>query len=349
MGKELHVSQLSPDGYSRFFFLVDILLQAYGTSSDKIKILDVGGCSEFFEQQLKESGLQYDLTVLDMLPKPLEITSKYIQADATAMAIKDDSFDVVVSTDVIEHISQDRKQAFLSECVRVAREICIIAGPFDTLGVHEAEVTVNEFNKKLFGSGQNWLEEHMEFGKPSLSMFENVLKTMNITYDNFGTQNITTWLLNTHINLIEAKLGLDTEVHHKINTCYGNNILAMNETGSPTYRHFFLIYKQAEIKKRINLKKYLNVPVDYAAYSQYVGSLIELLSSRIQQLGQENSGIVKSLGVEKEVLYSQNEALKKIIQEQQQTLHRFEPLLRITHSKYVSLVRRLFRSITKTS
>ena len=46
----------------------------------KITILDVGGSSNYMEQQLNESGLDFDLTVIDILPKPNGLKAKYIKS-----------------------------------------------------------------------------------------------------------------------------------------------------------------------------------------------------------------------------------------------------------------------------
>lgn len=326
MAEIQHVSQLSPDGFSRFFFLADILRQAYEGTDTTVSILDVGGASEFLEQQLKACGIRYALTVLDVLPKPKGLESEYIQADATKMTLEDGSFDVVVSTDVIEHIPQDLKRNFITECVRVSKHFCVIAGPFDTTGVNEAEVVVNDFNKGLFGVGQGWLEEHFQYGKPSIQLFESLLNELHVEYGHFGTQNLIMWLLNTHINLIDAKLGLNTAAHKEINSFYGEHILRMNETVSPTYRHFFVAYKDPAFKERIDLRRYVASEIDYEAVSHYTGSLMGLFSSRIQELGEQNESIRSELGssqAERVAAAAQIAELRKTVQEQAETLTRF--------------------------
>ncbi len=107
------VDDLSPDGYSRFFLLADTLKQVYAKEDKSITILDVGGGSEFFDQQLSKSGLKYELTVIDIIPRPANMNVTYIQGDATNMDLEDASYDVVVSTDVLEHIPEKVSRHFL--------------------------------------------------------------------------------------------------------------------------------------------------------------------------------------------------------------------------------------------
>src|SRR5690242_20251309 len=126
---------LGPDGYSRFFVIVGLLETFYKDSTRTIRILDVGGCSPFLGDLLKKSPLKTDLTVLDILPKPDDVTATYIQADATKTDLPDGAYDVVVSTDTLEHIPPKGKDAFVKACARLAKDVCIIAAPFETTGV----------------------------------------------------------------------------------------------------------------------------------------------------------------------------------------------------------------------
>lgn len=284
---KINVADLSPDGYSRFFVLIDILKDLYGKAKKPVRILDVGGGSEYMEQQLQAVGLQYDLTIIDIIARPSRIKAIYIQGDATKMEFEDDSFDVVISTDVLEHVPNDRKQAFLNECLRVAKDACIIAAPFETEGVNDAEVVVNEFNKKLFGVGQSWLEEHLEYGKPTRELFIKTLSKQKIPYLEFGTQHLTTWLLNTQLNLIDAKLGLDKRRHIEVNRFYNQNLMHMNEFIGPTYRHFFVMFKDSNKQTSVRAEKYLSSPVDSQLVAEYSNKLMTLLSDRIGQLSKQ--------------------------------------------------------------
>lgn len=335
--KEADVSMLSPDGYARFFILVDILTQLYANTARQINILDVGGGSEYFEQQLRQSGLKFKLTVLDIIERPKRMKNvTYIVGDATAMTFQDNSFDIVVSTDVYEHIIPAGKKAFLTECLRVAKEVCIIAAPFMTLGVDEAEVVVNDFNKKLFGSGQNWLEEHLEFGKPDPTMVKQVLDKQSLSYDEFGTQNLVTWLLNTHTNLIEAKLGLDESTHRQINKFYNDNIFAMGEFSGLTYRHFYLIYKEPSKKGLVDLARYTEAVVNNKKSAEYVSMIFGLLGDRIAELAKSKATLEQSLWKAKEnekALLAEQEQLKLEIAHQKRILDKLKPIIKMAQTK----------------
>lgn len=330
--KNSEVNNLSPDGFSRFFMLADILRDAYKGATRKIQILDVGGGSEFMQQVLDTIAVPYELTILDIIERPKKIKATYIQGDATKMNFSDSSFDVVLSTDVLEHVVSEGKQAFLDECLRVSKSLCIIAAPFDTPGVTAAEVVVNEFNKKQFGVGQAWLEEHLKYGKPTMNMFIDTLRKNKIQYFEFGTQNITTWLLNTHLNLIEAKIGLGNKRHSMVNQYYNKNILEMNEFSGPTYRHFFVMFLDPSLERNVSVEKYTNNSINYDKTAKYTNMLMDLIADRITKLTQEKQvfeTIISNLHEEIKKHEYRESDLHNIIEKQEYILDKLEPLLRV--------------------
>lgn len=266
--KSKRALSLPPDGYSRFFVITRLIEETYKNKNKIIKILDVGGCSPYLKECLVGSGLNFDLTIVDILPKPDDIDVDYIQEDITKSKIKDNSFDVVLSTDVLEHIPKDLKDKFITSSIRLSKGLVIIAAPFDTEGVDEAEHIVNDFNKQLFGVGQDWLEEHFLYTKPSIVQTNKVLKESKLPYVNFGVNNLYSWILSTHTNLIQAKTGLGTKDLENINTSYNKYLSSSIEFTEPTYRQFFVIFKdrQLENNKILDSIKKPQVPGTFMNY-----------------------------------------------------------------------------------
>lgn len=338
------VNHLSPDGYSRFFILTDIIKRVYGDGSTTLSILDVGGGSEYMKQQLDKMNIPYDLTVIDILPKPLHMKGRYVQGDATQMPFDTAQFDVVVSTDVLEHVPDAGKDKFVKECVRVSKDLFILAAPFETEGVTEAETEVNNFNIKLFGSPQNWLDEHLRLGKPKLANVKNILESEGVHYVNFGTQNLTTWILNTHLNLIDAKLGLSAKKHLALNLFYNDNFYSMNEFVGPTYRHFFVATKQLSSQKRIKDDLYSKYVPDHTLYAQYISQMFTLLSDRISEIRTLETKIVKT---ERELMtaHGQLNNLNEVIRSQAARLEEAAPLLKVADSRPVQAIRTIKHAV----
>jgi hypothetical protein len=342
------VADLSPDGSTKFFLLADLLLRLYGKGKT-VNILDVGGGSRFFQQQLKSSGLAYALTIIDIIPKPDDLNVPYIQADVTQNELADNSYDVVLGTDVLEHVPDTKKQRFVEESLRIAKDVCIIAGPFMTNGVDQAERRVNDFNKRLFGSGQDWLEEHLELGKPRLEMLYKISERQGISCHVFGSQNLVTWLLNTHTNLVDAKLGLDGDKHVAANRLYNAHFMEMNEFQEPTYRQFVVMCKDSKKADLINAEKYKGTPVDGDKVAEYISEVVGLYADRIIDLTKQQARVQhekEAIEAHAHRLDELREAHEKIIAEQAATLRKVRPLLRLARSSPVRTVRKLRRRKT---
>ncbi len=276
-------TSLPPDGYSRFFVIVKILQQTYKTKNQTLKILDVGGCSPYLYECLLNSGLKFDLTIVDILPKPKSIKGKYIQEDITQSQLPSDSFDVVVSTDVLEHIPIDLKQKFVNACVNLSKDLIILAAPFDTPGVDSAEHLVNDFNKKLFGVGQDWLEEHFEFTKPSIDLVSKTLDKTKYPYDHFGANNLYSWTLSAHVNLMDARVGFNKKKLKEIRQTYNANLSESIEFTEPSYRHFFVVFKNQLLQDKNIVNKIAN-SINQEHYANYVHGLMELVFNRTSDL-----------------------------------------------------------------
>jgi len=280
---------LGPDGYSRFFVIINLLERFYGKNKKTIKILDVGGCSPYMYDLLSESSIAFELTILDILPKPAGLPAKatYIQADATKSDLPDGTFDVVVSTDTLEHIPAPIKDAFVQSCVRLSKDVCIMAAPFSTEGVDEAEHYVNDFNKQLFRVGQDWLVEHFEYGKPSVAAVAKVLDGMKVSYIDFGTNNLYSWIFSTHMNLIEAKVGLDAKKSEAVRRAYNQSLAQSAEFEGITYRHFFVAFKNASFAIKDPLSGIAD-KANPAVFGAYVHDMFRLVADRMMQLSNDS-------------------------------------------------------------
>ena len=292
------MSNLPPDGYSRFFVIKRLLQEVYKGSDKRLKILDVGGCSPYLHKCLSDAGINFELTIIDILPKPRGLKGSYIQADITTSDIAVNSYDVVVSTDVLEHIPQNRKDKFIKACYQIGSELIIIAAPFDTEGVDEAEHAVNEFNKKLFGVGQQWLEEHFEFTKPSIPKVKKYLDNLKASYLHFGANNLYSWIFSAHINLLDAKIGLKKSKLKSARGSYNNRMIESIEFTEPTYRHFFVVFKEERLKNRLNIESIIP-PANPRTFMDYLHDLMETIYIKTAELKKANEEAVQAVSSEK--------------------------------------------------
>ncbi|WP_348653159.1 glycosyltransferase [uncultured Sulfurimonas sp.] len=213
-----------------------------------LKVLEIGANEhKNLEKFLPTDEIQYlDIQLSDLLKND----KQYILADATNMPeIETDSFDVVIALDVFEHIPKNLRNDFLDELNRVSKNIVVLAGPYDELGVNKAEVRVNAYFKTKYGIDYSWLDEHISNGLPNLDetlKYLNDKKLQKITHFKHGTLELWEKLIRVHFE-VSDNLALQ-EYRQNIDTFYNENIFSY-DVGDECYRDFIVIGgKDIELK-----------------------------------------------------------------------------------------------------
>lgn len=237
---------LPPDAFSRYFIIKSALKKIFGLKP--IAILDVGGQDNSLWAMIKQDNLPYDLTVLDILPANKSSKNyHYIKGDALKMSFSDNSFDAVISTDVLEHIPDNFKEIFIHQCLRVAKDLVIIAAPFHSEESSYSEKLANNFYKKLSGKDHKWLSEHFKFNKPKKEFLENLLMSKKLKFAFIGSNNLGNWLLTILPNLLSEKISMNKKSLENFNLFFNTNLLELNDFGLNGYRSFYIIPKKNNI------------------------------------------------------------------------------------------------------
>lgn len=117
----------------------------------KGSILDVGGSLKELKRFVSNP-----ITTVDVIGGD-------VVAAGTYLPFKNNSFDIVVSLDTIEHIPAKNRLQFISENLRVAKKQVIIAAPMGTLAHQQAETQLLTAYLK-----DCYLQEHIKYGLPTL-------------------------------------------------------------------------------------------------------------------------------------------------------------------------------------
>lgn len=265
-------SEIDPTYISRYLLQAGILraYQQHQGAKKKLKVLDVGGSGSILTQ-----FVDVDLTIIDILPNKDKF-SNYVQGSALAMPFADKSFDVVLSCDVLEHIPKNDREKFLKECVRVTKDLVIVAAPFNLKGVRDAEVVANDYYKKMTGEDHRWLFEHLLDELPSLQQAGLILGKNGLEYDHFSHTALNNWQLVTRTGFLLAHNGNRLEfVEHvkKINKYYLENIMStdFSKTG---YRTFIVASKKHEV----------DIKTEPDQYDSKTASLFTVLTDAIRTL-----------------------------------------------------------------
>ncbi len=328
----LNYYKLSPDAFSRYFLIFKIISRIYG--KQQIKILDVGGTGNFLWQIIEDKDYPYELTVLDILEPPYEERKHYnfVKGDATKSPFKNEEFDVVVTTDVLEHIPESKKKIFITETLRVAKELIIIAAPFQSSLTDYAERLANDFFKKHSGKDHPWLKEHFKFKKPKKEIVEKILKIKNYPYIFFESNNLENWLLTILPNFLAVNKKVDIEKVQKFNLLFNKNLFDIGDFFPPAYRQFYVIFKNK------NLKNYFSFSFNTAKLD--IKKKIELIYN-LFDLFKETSKeelIKEILKLKIKQFENQNKHLEKEIKETKENIRRLEKTLnKIKSAKFFKL------------
>jgi len=161
------VRRLPFDMYQRYAQCAAVLARLPGRAPT---ILDVGGVLGGAGGHLASTG--------DFFPAAPPPVSTDVRAsdhpDHRAVApgrlpFADASFDVVLCLDVLEHVAVDDRRALLDELARVTRRFVLLAAPFATPGVADADRLLFALIQARHGYAHQFLREHLSHGHPDLA------------------------------------------------------------------------------------------------------------------------------------------------------------------------------------
>lgn len=199
-------------------------------------VIDVGDSSGYLEQFLPDCrSIAVDLHPADA-PFP---GVRFVQADGTALPLSTGAAAAAISCDALEHLPDGARDAFVGELCRVARDVVVLAAPFDTFGVRGAEDAVARYAKVLLGEDQPQLTEHAERGLPRLEAAADALARRGWDVQISGEGNLHDWLgmmllrfgADAHASTVPLGDGLDVLYNH----------LLPDRSGiGPYYRHLLV-------------------------------------------------------------------------------------------------------------
>jgi DNA repair exonuclease SbcCD ATPase subunit len=224
----IDVASLPFDQYQRYRLVADLLgeVRAPGRTWN---VLDVGGRTALLRAFLPEDRV----TLVD-----LEASSErpLVLGDGSALPFADASFDVVAAFDTLEHVPVARRAAFVSECKRVARSYVILAGPYQSPDVEEAEKILQQFLKDKLAVEHRYLEEHRHNGLPVRAAVESQLRDLGASVVGIGHGNLERWLalitLSMYMDYRPELRAIAARFHR-----FYNEKLYASDHGEPVYRH----------------------------------------------------------------------------------------------------------------
>jgi hypothetical protein len=103
---------------------------------------------------------------------PISVTTVNVQEPADVVVpvgdlpFDDDSYDVVTSCDVLEHMAEEFRPQFMANLLRVARHRVVMCCPWGSPEKDASELRLAEMLERELDVHLEFLDEHIEFGLP---------------------------------------------------------------------------------------------------------------------------------------------------------------------------------------
>lgn len=169
----------------------------------RLRVLDFGGLSGSLADVIRLYGLtrHYEIHVVDIDRQAIDgvelrapLTGKLAIAPEPPLPYPDSAFDVVVSSDVFEHIPRELRSSWADELARVARLGQVHTVPCDSQdGRWESSLVDREFDtwyRAMVGEPERWTAEHIENGVPTLDELTSAFHPTEI----HGLANTGLWM-----------------------------------------------------------------------------------------------------------------------------------------------------------
>lgn len=235
------------DLYQRTRDITEVVeLIAEKTGKERLRILDVGGfridADEREELLLREFLPGHEIYSLDMVDSG---SPGYIKGDGTQLPFKDASFDVVVTSDVYEHIPGPLRRRFTDNLLRVSKGFVLLGAPFYSEKVALAEEILFEYIRKVLHAEQAQLKEHIDNRLPDAAALEERLAEQKLDYTILESGYLNNWLSMMMVKHYIMTIPGSDKLHQMIDRFYNMNVYESDHR-EPGYRKIFVIAVEGE-------------------------------------------------------------------------------------------------------
>jgi hypothetical protein len=218
---------------ARYYPIVRIL-KAYGLY-DSASLLEIGSGSIGIGRFRKVPFVGCDIS----FPFEPAWPMTPMIASAAQLPVKDNEFDVVLASDVLEHVPPDLRKTVIDESLRVARKLVIFGFPCGELAWESDRALLEAYLQKK-KTPPEWLTEHMEAKFPGPELFREI-DGWEIQHHDNESILFHSWLMRREMSRVFVK---GSSILMRLTPSLVEVILRRANRG-PVYRKIFVLRKLA--------------------------------------------------------------------------------------------------------
>jgi hypothetical protein len=236
------------DQYQRYRLIAEVIERLVPANAGAI--LDVGGWPGTLQRFLPARRI----VVADLQGR----MPGMVRASGDALPFAAGQFAAVASSDTFEHIPPDRREQFLGELARVARETVVLGAPFDSPQVRAAEGVLREVIRAKYPASYGFIEEHDEYGLPDLATTRNMLAGLGFAEVALPNGYLRHWLPMLALYFALQWRSPVESIFQRLNTYY-NLTYYPDDNREPSYRYTIVATRSAG-KQLAELREALTRP-----------------------------------------------------------------------------------------
>ncbi len=160
-------------------------------------------------------------------------------ASAADLPLSDKSFDVVLASDVLEHIPPHLRDKVICEAMRVAKKLVIFGFPCG-VPAHDSDMALKQTYIRRNIPVPEWLEEHMQAAFPEPSLFSNLPGWQLVQ---FGNESIRFHSMIAHLEMNRTFVRITSRLARYAPWLL-EPLLRLGDK-APFYRQFFVLSRRA--------------------------------------------------------------------------------------------------------
>jgi hypothetical protein len=192
------LASIQYDIYQRYTVLADAFDAVFPPRGKPFRVLDVGSGPESLAKRFLDGRFEVVSCDVDDFGNPSIVKVQPGQP----LPFADGEFDAVVCMDVLEHLPEPARAAFVAQLARVGSGLVAIAFPHSEDAVRHGERLLDRGYLDLWGKHCDFLVEHEEFGLPRISDATKALKAAGLAMTTVGVSRLDEWLLYSYMDIL---------------------------------------------------------------------------------------------------------------------------------------------------